>query len=245
MFSHRRLYGLLTPGVYVAGGGGGNPIAFVKNATATAFVNQTANQTCAIGTVTAGNDLIVSVSCYRQGSAAAINDITTSGTGTIAAINKPTPLTIPAVDGLTVAAWIVQNASAGTHTIGWNPGGVIPSWGVITVSEFSGLLTASAVDATGVDNDQSSTPANNITTGPTATLAQANNLIITGLALESDNNAIATPSGYTDIYKSTGAGNIGTYFGYKIVSATTAVSAAHSWGAVEEYQAIIGTVKAA
>src|ERR1035437_8926406 len=123
-----------------------------------------------------------------------------------------------------------------------NPNGIF----YINASAFSvsGLVLASRVDKTVTAVGTSTTPS----VGPTATTAQANELLIGAFGLDVSSGTPAFTAGGGDTARSAeGArGGGGVYPEYKIVSATAAYSANGTWNSgVADWSAAIVTYKAA
>lgn len=138
-----------------------------------------------------------------------------------------------------------ESASGGatTVTVDYGTGFYI----VGSITEFSGLVTSSSIDQqTSNSNALSTTPSS----GTTGTLSQADELVIAVLSLPGiDTDAsidVPATTGYTNIHVEQDAQNfMGHSSDYKIVAATTAVSAA--WGTTDNapWSAKIATFKAA
>lgn len=115
----------------------------------------------------------------------------------------------------------------------------------LMIAEFSGLLTAAIAD-TGNTGTGASSP---YSPGTTATLAQADELVC--IVASHDGAGVSTPTaaGYTIDANllQTDTFNMPALLGYKVVSATTAVTASIAWENTMNtgYAAVIATYKAA
>lgn len=115
------------------------------------------------------------------------------------------------------------------------------------VQRWSGILSGASIDkaatitATGTQTS--------LTVGPTATLAQADEVVFTtfGAATGSSASGITAPSGYTgDAFEQNSSAFIGMGTAHKVVASTSAVSAAWTFGATagtSDLCAVIGTLK--
>lgn len=152
----------------------------------------------------------------------------------------------PASSGLCRAdIWYAKATTAsGTFTVTVNCGsGSYLEW---IASEVSGLAATSPADAGAEANSATGDAA----VGPTATLAQTSEIVfaVAAVANNDTNITITTPSGYTNLAINQDAtATIGMEASYKIVSATTAVSASwtHDNTAQDGWVAKIATFKAA
>ncbi len=139
-----------------------------------------------------------------------------------------------------LTAWVAPNASAG-NTIGkptFTQAG--NHWLFSHMDEWSGIATTSPVDKTDTDTVAAGAGTTSLTTGPTATLAQASQVVIAAIgnrynyAWNGGYGSGTAPSTYTVLRGTTDntTGAVGQS-AYKEVSATTAVSAA--WTFVAGY----------
>lgn len=143
-----------------------------------------------------------------------------------------------------VGIWRAVAGSSGTITITLNPTGsnaVYASWGALSFNS----LTASPLDQapTGGTATFNNAPA----TGNTSTLAQADEFVFAAFTTnDTGADAVATPatSGYTNLWVQSDAtaAQVGAA-DYKIVSATTAVSANWTIALNKNWAAIIVTYK--
>jgi hypothetical protein len=154
---------------------------------------------------------------------------------------------------LEVTAWIAHNVSAG-NTVGKPT--LVPGSGnnvIHHVDEWSGIVTASAVDKTATAT-HSATSATSITAGPTATLAQTNEVVIgavvTWLGYRYNGTGDGTgpgtpPTGLTILQgTTTNAFAVTGQSAYKDpAGSTAAVSAAWTYDNAQPSAAIIFTVK--
>lgn len=138
------------------------------------------------------------------------------------------------------------SSPSGTFTVTINPAGT--SGYIVGVGvEYSGVATSSSLDKTATNSGSSSTP----TSGTTAALAQADELVIACLQVSSTetNSEIDVPAttGYTNRCIEQDSNSYGAMStDDKVVAATTAVSA--SWGNLvgpQPWSACIATFKAA
>ena len=107
------------------------------------------------------------------------------------------------------------------------------------VAEFSGLVQT-ALDKTATANGFDL----NLFIGPTATLSQVDELVVTTMTDSAITVAWGTPTGYTSLFETNGASGDRAMAGaYKVVAATTAVSAQWSNAASSEVIGHIGTYK--
>jgi hypothetical protein len=211
-------------------------------------VNQSASLTAAITLTgcTAGNALIFCVSHEDSGGAA--------GQSVTASDNVGGSLTPDITNTRGNQAWAgvysLWNIASGSHTITATSavGTAGNSSFVINVMEVSGLGTSNSFDKSSGNNANTSTTP---TTGTTSTLAQASELVVCVVALNTNTTGWTVPptggnnSPYVSIYShtTTCCGDAD----YQInTSSTTGVAAA--WGTLgtsQIWSAVIGTYKAA
>lgn len=111
----------------------------------------------------------------------------------------------------------------------------------IGIFEYSGIVAVSPADTSAVANNGASVAS--LAIGPTATLAQADELAIAGIAL---GNTFSAP-GWTNSFNAratVSAANIGLLSADRIVSATTALSTTGSWTTNRVPDGAIATFKA-
>lgn len=191
-------------------------------------------------TPTVGNLIIVMVSGWREAASFGVTSVTDNQGNTYAHAG-----TVAGSSGLCRAeVWYAKAVtSSGTFTVTVNAGS--GSYIEFVASEFSGMAASSQFDV-GAQADATSGDA---AVGPTATLAQASEVVIAVASISNDdtNITVDTPAGYTRIAVNQNANaTIGFEASYKIVSATTAVSAAWSHDNTNQagWSAKIATFKA-
>jgi hypothetical protein len=210
-----------------------------------------------ISGVVAGNALVAIVYAHRASGSS--GDIV-SGYGTTIGGSAANTWTLAARskrldDGgvwcLEMTIWVALNVAAGT-TVGkptFNFTDALYVWS--HMDEWSGIATSSAVDKT--DADYAINTATTITTGATATLAQASEVVITAIGTRlayswngSSTGAGTAPSTYTILQGTTdNADGVTGQSAYKEVTATTGVSATWTYANAQTAVAAIVTLKQA
>lgn len=130
------------------------------------------------------------------------------------------------------AQQLYQHAvSSGTHSPAFLSADAADNYGQVILTEWSGLQNAAPDKAIASDGN-SNTPA----TGSTGTLTQANNLILANVcgptATSPQGFTSPATTGYTSVFLDQGNGSAATSIDSKIVTATTAQTAA--WGTIAD-----------
>lgn len=146
-----------------------------------------------------------------------------------------------ALDAAAAAGSAQIGTSAGTFTVTATPGGstLLTLMGV----EYSGLATSSAFDASA---GATGSPVANLAIGPTGTLAQADELVVTVFAQTVNPPSLSIPSGYTSLWTETGGPFTSQDGGaaYLIVSSTSPITS--TWTNSDSFCAgVVATYKAA
>ncbi len=195
--------------------------------------------------VAPGNSLICIASTFRAPSTgiAAATPTDSNGTFSIASADTPSTFTSGTTDDCGIGIWYQANVAGGTHTV--TPEAL--NGFDATLLEISGLVVPGLFDVakSAVTNNGSQTSQ---VTGTTAVTAQAEVLVIIGLALAAAggvaNVGLTNPvSGFTILHinqnDSTG---IACLHAYKFISAIGAQSATFNWTDSEANQASHGAV---
>lgn len=181
--------------------------------------------------VTAGNLLTATVACASVANTSPVPALPTP-TGWTAAIAPTGSTGIDAYRGI-CAIYYKENAASGSHTIDFSGGAALPtdSYAEITIEEWSGIVTAGALDV--VSNSALATPQTAGTSGTTAATAVATSVhIAVGVPGGGSQSALSSPAttGYTAIDTSaSNAVNTAYDASYKILSATGAQTASWTW----------------
>jgi hypothetical protein len=214
----------------------------------TALVQQSsaAGATLTLTGVILGNTLTCTVGYAKYSGAAATPTLADASGQIWLADNVPTPQGITnAWSG--VAQFSLPNANAGSHALTIS---IATSNVQLSAQEWSGLLTATAIDKSANAGGNSAGP-QTTTSGTTAATSQASELAIVGMNATGGgvtNIALTDPpAGYTSLFvnqNSTGPG--AAEHAYLILSATGAQSATWNWTptTISAYQGIISTYKA-
>lgn len=189
-------------------------ITFVQEATPVADGSLQTSKQIALTSVAAGSLLLLAVSTFSEAGSAggAVSD--SSGDGW-------TLVRTSGSSGGRLHVWRRENASAGTHTLTFTPDDNAAM--TLVMSEWSGILTASALDSNPVHATGTGTTATSTTSG---TLAQADELVISFGTHESGNivltngNIIGAASTRLQGIEN-GASFMPMMVEYRIVSATT------------------------
>jgi hypothetical protein len=200
-----------------------------------------------IGAALAAGDTVY-CDLYDTGSASESDTITDSDSNTY---HKDKSQSL-ATDGDTFGLFHADNISVTTTTTPTVTGHGVTINGLLCAG-FSGLATSS-LDKTASAN----TSGTSVTSGNTATLSQANELVIGAVAIAFSTGGTTTMtigSGFTSLFirgKSTtctsGSACTSTAIiglEYEIVSSTTAVAGTWTYSASDEYSAIVGTYEQA
>lgn len=207
--------------------------------------------------VTAANCLIAVVSAYRLSTSSGelLTAITDNKSNTWVLVGKSVASDVDTNHRTAVYIYAAYNVASGSTTVSldatYEDDTTYFGW---AVTEWSALATSAAADKTSSGTVES--PATSLSTGSTATLAQANELVIAAMAgpyvyaINSVGGAGSPPSGYTLIAGQTGNITIPTMpfqAVYKTVTDTAAVSAAWTIpsDAGELNAAVIATFKPA
>lgn len=204
-------------------------MAVLKVQSTTQPPNGVTSQTIALTGVTAGNLLVLTVDYYDGTQATNATPATpTDSNGTVAVAIAP--LSVLSLGGqMGCAIFYVANAASGTHTLTVNPFNNVNAFsGFLTLTEYSGVVTSSPLDAAAVisadvENAGSTTTFN---TGTGATLAQADELIVAAIGATAgaglSNAALSTPSGYTQVsVQQDSSANVAGETAFKETAATT------------------------
>lgn len=198
-------------------------IAFVQKVTGTGSL--------VITSVAAGNTLIVCHSALRNPQTQAVIATPTDSAGTLTGGIGGVPAKF--VGGsyeIGVGVFFEANAASGSHTI--TPEACANNQ--VSVSEYSGMVTASLLDVSATAKFSDGTETSQVT-GTTSTTAQNAELIIIAFALGHNvgvtNIGLTNPvSGFTTLHIANDSGaDIGAMHAYKIVSVTGTQSATFNW----------------
>ena len=207
-----------------------------------------ASQATSFGTLpSAGNMIVVMISAWRAVPGANIASVS-DNQGNI--YTKAIDRNGAGADTLCEASiWYCANigSPSGTHTVTANPTAGSDNYINVIASEISGQNTSSPLDAT---TSAAISSTGDVATGTTATLAQADEIvfIVASVSASNSNIAIDTPATYTRIgVNQDSTATIGFEASYKIVAATTAVTAqwSHDNTGQDEAAGVIATFKAA
>jgi hypothetical protein len=210
---------------------------------AIAFVQTGANGVTNAGSVAvtltgvgAGNFLVSAVSILQASTTAqaAITPTDTQGTWTDVGSDALILDTPNGVRHGSMGAF-QTNVASGSHTVTYTfPNGV--TYAELSVSEFSGMATASVLDLIAKNAEQpTATPLPVPSAGTTASLSQADELIVVAGewfdATGSANKAISSPpSSYTALHaQQNSSTTVGAQHSYKIVASTSGVNVSWSW----------------
>lgn len=210
---------------------------------AIAFVIGTQNLTRASGTgdsthslaatTTAGNFLLVSVTYNTSGRTVTVKDA-----GGNSATKIGSEVLCPA-SACSLDVFYFQNVTA-TATIVLNISGASTTANIAT-SEYSGIATSNALDATTSGNGSDTSP----TAGPTGVTAQNSELVI-GAVATSNGKTYSAGSGYGNLEVSaTGANSAKGGHEDKIQSSAAAQTATFSLNSTNAWAALVATFKAA
>ena len=184
--------------------------------------------------VAAGNLLVAMQSGYRSNTTTAIAVPTDTGGTFVGGIAGVGALWFSSTFAVLVGLFYEVNAASGTHTVTFEANALDNK----TLSEFSGMATASVLDVSQAALTSNSDITSQVT-GTTGTTAQADELIIIALAAAAPSGAnpmgLTNPvSGFTtlQIWDNSLSG-LPTFHAYKIVSATGTQSATFNWTAHE------------
>ncbi len=204
----------------VAGGVGSHPTSFAANVTAGSLLvlwiswDATSGQTV---TGVADNHSAT----WTKATAASMHDATNNQSGSLYYLEN-------AASGATT---VTATFSANTTFIR------------VVVGEWDGVATTAALDQATVANATNTTATDNISSGATATLAQASELVISG-ALDDANNATFTGgTGYTRRVISAATSGFDAALEDKTVSATTAVTGTWTGSVASRYICCVATFK--
>ena len=181
--------------------------------------------------VAAGNLLVAMQSSYRGSTTTTAIAVPTDTGGTFVGGISGVGAVFAATNDTAIQGIFYEvNASSGTHTVTFE----LNCGNNKTLSEFSGMATASVLDV----SQPALTSHSDITsqvTGTTGTTAQADELIIIALALAAPGGA--NPVGFTNPVSGfttlnvvqNDLSDIATFHAYKIVSATGTQTATFNW----------------
>jgi len=185
--------------------------------------------------VVSGNTLIAEQSSFRNTATTTAIAVPTDTNGTfVGSIAGTGALCIGSAGVSIVGVFYAVNAASGTHTLTFEAN----TSNNKTLSEFSGMATASVLDVSTSSKTDNSDITSQVT-GTTGTTAQADELIIIGLALattvgSSDVTFTNPVSGFTSLnVVPNDLTDIGTFHAYKIVAATGTQAATFNWVAHE------------
>jgi len=185
--------------------------------------------------VVSGNTLIAEQSSFRNTGTTTAIAVPTDTNGTfVGSIAGTGALCIGSIRASIVGVFYAVNAASGTHTLTFEAN---PSSNQ-TLSEFSGMATASVLDVSATAKTENSDITSQVT-GTTGTTAQNDELIIIALSLAApDGSADVTftdpVSGFTTLQKvPNDLTDIATFHAYKIVAATGTQAATFNWTAHE------------
>ena len=185
--------------------------------------------------VAAGNLLVAMQSGYRGGTTTTAIAVPTDTGGTfVGGIAGVGALWFSSTFAVLVGLFYEVNAASGTHTVTFEANALDNK----TLSEFSGMATASVLDVSQAALTSNSDITSQVT-GTTGTTAQADELIIIALSAAAPSGTnpmgLTNPvSGFTtlQIWDNSLSG-LPTFHAYKIVSATGTQSATFNWTAHE------------
>lgn len=123
--------------------------------------------------------------------------------------------------------------SAGTFTVTWDP--TFSADQAAMAIEFSGIVTSSRLDKTADAFGFGS----NLSVGPTATLSQADELVVSMIGCDDGGEPLDYPSGYTGLWEEEDPTYAIGAAAYKIVASTTAVSAGWTNSAIQSTAGIV------
>jgi hypothetical protein len=134
------------------------------------------------------------------------------------------------------------SAGALTVTVTWSANTTFVR---AVVVEHSGVATTTPFDVASVTNTTNTTATDNITSGATATLAQANELVISGVLDDANNATFTAGTGYTQRITSAAPAGFQASIEDKTVSATTAVTGTWTGSLASRYICGVATFKLA
>ena len=111
------------------------------------------------------------------------------------------------------------------------------------VAEYSGVLTTGAADVATGQTTTNTTAADNATSGATATLAQADELVVSGILDNGSNAALTAGTGYTRRILSAAPVGFKAFLEDKTVAATTAVTGTWTGSVASTYICSVATFK--
>jgi hypothetical protein len=201
------------------------------------------NTTLAYGSnVTAGNLLCNAQSQFQAG-AATITTPTDTLAHTYAGMVAEQSLVAGTIK---LRSFYVENASGGADTVTFDMSGASTGDITVVVAEFSGALTAAALDQTSsaTDSSGSSTAVNS---GATAAIAQADEMVWGAMLHDSGSNLTITQGGGASLVQENegGAANMPIATSYLIVAAIATYSATWTISSGAQWAAHVATFKAA
>jgi hypothetical protein len=192
----------------------------------------------------AGNMIVVLVSGWHNGSTFNVTAVTDNQGNTYTRVVDSTN-----VGGCKAEIWHCPSigSPSGTFTITIDPADASANYLEWVAVEVSGQ----AISPADRNAENTGTEATTATSGTTAALSQADEIVFALASLSSSDTTlnIGTPAGYTEISEQENSqATIGHHAAYKIVASTAAVSAEWTYDQVEEsidWGAVIATFRAA
>ena len=222
------------------------PISLTQSTTGS--ITGTAGPLTLTLTSVASGSLLTVLFAYGQSSNTTAVATPTDSGGTWVAASAPAGQIDAGVNITGSKIYYEQNAAGGTHTatIAFTGGN---AFCIATLAEWAGALTSGALD---VATSANATTAQTNTSGTTAATAQASELSVVALCVDSGAgvaDAVITnpPAGYTTLqYAGNTTTNEGTQHSYKVLAATGTQSVTWSWtdGTTLLSQGAIATFKA-
>jgi len=213
-------------------------IAKVQSTSKTA-ANVTSTTLAYTANVTAGNLLVAFWACFSPSSGVGHVQAPTDTKG-----NTWTQVTaISNADSETSCQmfYAIANGS-GADTLTFTVSGAASGFLFCAIAEFSGIVAASPLDKTAAGTGSGTA----VSSGSTAALAQADELVLGGMCWSGTSTTATETGGATLIAESEDNATVQAgSFTFKVVAATTAVSATWTIGATQAWAAHVGTFKAA